>query len=67
MSRQNTTFWPKVGETVVGKMGLGEQVSIKCIVPPAVTMNTKYYWLVALPIGACGYDCFDSCSRQQLP
>ena len=25
MSRQNTTFWPKVGKMGVGKMGIGEQ------------------------------------------
>ena len=32
MSRRNTTFWSKVGETGVGEMGVGEQgISHQCI------------------------------------
>ena len=30
MSRRNTTFWSKVGETGVGEMGVGEQGPIQC-------------------------------------
>ena len=39
MSRRNATFWSKVGETVVGKMGVGEQGPI----PSAELASTEMH------------------------